>query len=114
MKAFGLLLVPSLLGAQVKPLPIIAALAITADCASTIWFRHHEPQTNELNPLLGKHPSDVRIVITCAVGQVATVVIGRQLKGWMRPTFYVLVSSVELNHAGINRYGVGLRLPFPL
>jgi hypothetical protein len=86
-------------------------MAITADCATTIWFRHNQPWREEVNPLLGKKPSDARIIGTCAVGLVGMNLLGARLHGWIKPTFYLGYSAISIDAALYNRYELGLRLP---
>src|SRR5690242_250331 len=59
--------------------------AIMLDCGSTL-VRLNDPQMYEKNPLLGRHPSDVRVVATCAAGTAITLglahLIGEKRRGW--------------------------------
>jgi len=64
-----------------------------------------------LNPLLGKYPSDTRIVASCAVGVAATWLVGE--KKWLpRVPFYLSVTAISGVNAAHNRFNLGFYFPF--
>jgi len=109
----ALLALPMTLPAQkIKPLPVIMTTAIVADCASTIWFRHNKPWQTEMNPLLGKYPSDLKIVTFCLAGIATANLFASRLHGALKPTFYLTLTAISLNQSIHNRFDIGLYLPF--
>ena len=63
-----------------------AVSSILLDCGSTLVLLN-DPNMVERNPLLGRRPSDVRVVATCAVGTAVTLglahIIGPKRRGWV-------------------------------
>lgn len=77
---------------------IVASVAISSDVGTTIWSLSH-PNTHEMNPLLGKHPSPARVVVTGLAAMSLVYVVADRLPNKFRPVFLYAVSVVEFGVA---------------
>lgn len=106
------MILPLLLALHTQdPKPWLAAAAITADCASTMKVVVHDGE-GENNPLLGRHPSGLKVLGACALGMATTLYVGQHLHGWKRTVWYVPIIAIEFNMAAGNLFNVGVRFPW--
>lgn len=89
----------------------VGEAAIACDWAMTAWMRHH-PDYEELNPLLGPHPSGGAVagamVAALAVNTAIYLAPRSVVPNWLRAAWLPYVAVVEVaNDAYFNPAGHG-------
>src|SRR5216110_766571 len=75
----------------------VATAGIAADCAATVAALNAGGY--ERNPLLGRNPTNARVVATCAVGGGLNAVIPKALPPTVRKVWWSVVAIVEFHLA---------------
>jgi len=76
-----------------KTLGVTSTLATAADAYTTCRMLNN-PNNYEVNPILGKHPSNVEVITTLAAGQAFVLMIAHLVPSWRK---YILGGKTVLN-----------------
>lgn len=89
----------------------LVALSIT-DYSQTSWFLANRPHAYETNPLLGRHPSRVKVATFGALGLTAHFLVARTLPQPYRRLWQYVGIGVELDAVTSNARTFGFHLAF--
>jgi hypothetical protein len=89
----------------------VVALVAT-DVAQTRWFLSHRPKAFETNPLLGRHPSDAKLLAFSAVGVASHALVSLALPQPYRRLWQLAGAGLEIDAVASNARTFGFHVMF--